>query len=173
MDDIHNKDIHFAAPYEVLLYEDGDSEYVGKNENGDYILGFIVDDLPKGAKLHLYIILLAADLLPYFKREKSAYDLLLVAKGLYELEKNVANTVINCRPLPLDTAQVEYDYLQEAYYLISAPLCLPEIEAAARLSVVETDLMQNKSYNKVEKVPTEIANPNYSPTTICYFNAAA
>lgn len=147
-----NKDIIFTKSYEVLVREDTDSEYIGQNSNGDYILGFIVDELPEGNELHLYIIAHPADLIQYFNRQKSSLDIANSALNLYEVEKNIAGEIVNAHLISKTQLQTEYAYLQDAFYLIQPPRCLPEIEAK-QFFWRYTQTQQNAKYQaKIEEV---------------------
>jgi hypothetical protein len=150
-----NKDITFAKPYEVLMYEDTDSEYIGQNENGNYILGFIIDELPQGNELHLYIIAQALNLIKYFHQQQSVFDLAKSALKLYEVKKNVAGEVIASRLLPTEELETEYNYLQEAFYLIQPPRCLPEIEIT--YTPTQQQNLTKNSHHQVE-IKGELTN---------------
>jgi hypothetical protein len=150
-----NKDIIFAKPYEVLMYEDTDSEYIGQNENGNYILGFIVDELPQGNELHLYIIAQALNLIKYFHQQQSVFDLAKSALKLYEVKRNVVGEVIASRLLPTEELETEYNYLQEAFYLIQPPRCLPEIEIT--YTPMQQQNLTKKSHHQVE-IKGELTN---------------
>ena len=125
---MENKDIIFAKPCEVLIGFDTYEEYVGLNENGQYVLGFIVDETDNYDELHLYIIAKPFNLIEYFYQEQSAYQLAKSAFKVYEVKKNIKGEILNFRILIDEELEREYKYLTNAFSLIEPPKCLPEIE---------------------------------------------
>lgn len=154
--------ITFATPYEVLLREDSDARYIGINLKGDYLFGFLSEELEDTNEVHIYIIANSASLIAYFNKKISLFDLALNAQYLFYVKKDAFGHVLFFEPISSTSWHSEYEYLKKSYYRISQPKMLREIEE--RLELEQDNFTKNISafivnidyLSKIVNLPKEI-----------------
>lgn len=157
---MYDKLIDFAQPYEVLTYEDTDSEYIGQNIYGDFILGFLAEEIDGPTQKHIYIIAPPSALLQYFEQKSSTFDLGAAANYIFELEKNSLGHILACKIIDQNQWHSDYMHLRNAFYYIAAPQSLAAIRHAAEKETlyknIAAALIQFAAFYALHKLQTPL-----------------
>ena len=122
-------DTKIDTPIEVLLQENFDYVYTGKNKKGNIIVGLFVEELEDEAKVRYLQVLADEELLyGYFSGIISFYDFILHANQVHEYIKSYSGrTTFSVQTVEKNILRKNFEYWAKCFFRQSPPSFFHEI----------------------------------------------
>ncbi len=122
-------DTQISTKTEVLLHEDFDYIYTGKNEAGNVVVGFFVEEMEDESRVrYLQTIANKEQLYGYFSGKTSLYDFLLLAKQVDEHIKSYSGrTVFSVIPVEKHNLKENFESWKKVFFRQLRPSFFDEI----------------------------------------------